>query len=125
MKQYTDTIAPADSTLTPEQIKEDREMIARLKVSVNTFYWALFQEKCGGRFHAFVEWCGLMSEHLKIVDGLIEKGIDAFDMNTHTGRRLPIPEYQLRYFAEKIECIFDGMLEVSLAPDLQPVATDD
>lgn len=101
--------------MTPEQIISDRRLVRQLKTEVADFYMKLFHLKTGGRFHAFVEWCGVMSEHLNLVDKLLISGVDAFDMNQHTGQQLPIPPYQLAYMAEKMECIFDGAIEVRQA----------
>jgi len=91
----------------------ERPLIDRLDDCVSRFYWDLFRNGCGGEFHAFVEWCGVMKEHLNICRSLQKAGIDPFYMNVHTGAPLPIPGYQLAYLAEKIDCIFAGALTVS------------
>lgn len=110
-----------ESQFTTDFTKEDQEqkleLIKTLKKDVEQFYWTLFSHRAGGEFHAFVEWCGVMSEHLNIVEGLLKKGIDATNMNVHSGQALPIPDHQLNYLAEKMECIFDGLIEVRKATD--------
>ena len=95
-----------------EDIARKKLLVETLKDEVEMFYRRLFAHNVGGEFHPFLEWCGVMSEHLKIVEGLLDKGIDATQANVHTGERLPIPGYQVSYLGEKIECIFSGMLQV-------------
>lgn len=97
-----------------DDIKAKREsMIIALESEVRHFYDALFRLGVGAEFHAFVEWCGVMKEHLNICRDLIEQGIDPFTLNKHTGMELPIPSYRLDYMAEKIDCIFAGALRVA------------
>src|SRR3546814_11175744 len=38
-------------------------------------------------------------------------------MNRHTGETPPIAGYRLSYMTEKMECIFDGLITVTAAPD--------
>lgn len=90
----------------------DAEFVRTLHDEVAHLYKRLFGLNVGGRFHAFLEWCGVMTEHLNIVGDLVAKGHDAFDMNRHTGETLPVAPYRLSYMAEKMECIFDGAIEV-------------
>lgn len=93
--------------------EEALAFIADLKKTVSLFYNSLFALNTGGKFHAFVEWCGVMGEHLNIVEGLIKNGHNPFADNVHSGQTLPIPPYQLAYMAEKMECIFNGAITVS------------
>lgn len=100
------------------QIDQDLELIDDLQSEVQIFYARLFKLGTGGRFHAFVEWCGVMSEHLNITRDLLQQGVAAFNINRHTGNTPDVAGYRLSYLAEKIECIFDGLIEIkSKAPD--------
>jgi len=101
----------------------DAEFVATLKSEVDVFYRRLFGLGTGSRFHAFVEWCGVMGEHLKIVEDLIDQGHDPFEMNRHTGETLPVAPYRLSYMAEKMECIFDGTMVVRARMDDACMAT--
>ena len=105
--------------LTADEQSEQLAIIVALQSEVSHFYARLFHLGTGGHFHAFVEWCGVMSEHLNIARGLIEQGIPAFEMNRHTGQALPIPGYQITYLAEKMQCIFDGIIEVRPAVSIE------
>lgn len=87
--------------------------IGQLRETVNLYYGSLFKLNTGGKFHAFVEWCGVMGEHLNIVEGLVKKGHNPFADNVHSGHTLPIPPFQLAYMAEKMECIFNGAITVT------------
>lgn len=95
-----------------EQQRKDLDFISDLQVEVNKLYKQLFLLNVGGRFHAFLEWCGVMHEHLNICEDMIRRGVPAFEMNRHTGSTPDIPGYRLNYMAEKLECIFDGLLNV-------------
>ncbi len=97
---------------TPKERSNDLELIKSLHSEVLSFYNGLFNLNTGGRFHAFVEWCGIMSEHLNIMEDLIQKGEPAFHMNRHVGKAPPIPGYRLTYLSEKVECIFGGLITV-------------
>ncbi|MFZ3482075.1 hypothetical protein [Sphingomonas sp. 3-13AW] len=106
-------------TIRDEHTTTDDEFLKALKGEVGNLYARLFQLQVGARFHAFLEWCGVLSEHLQIVSDLHEQGHDPFNMNRHTGRALPVAPYRLAYLAEKMECIFDGAIEV------RPARADD
>lgn len=97
----------------------DAEFVTALKKETSELYRRLFLLGVGSRFHAFLEWCGVMGEHLNIVSDLIEQGHDPFDMNRHTGQTLPVAPYRLAYMAEKMECIFDGTISVRAMLDEQ------
>ena len=97
--------------------REDLAYIADLREEVGLLYKRLFSLNVGGRFHAFLEWCGVMGEHLNICEDMVRKGLPAFEMNRHTGETPPIPPYRLSYMAEKMECIFDGLLKVEADTD--------
>src|SRR3546814_2182567 len=91
-------------------------MIRRPPRSTRTYtlfpYTTLFRS-----FHAFLEWCGVMGEHLNITSDLLKQGLPAFEMNRHTGETPPIAGYRLSYMTEKMECIFDGLITVTAASD--------
>lgn len=95
----------------------DEEFVTILKAETQAHYWRLFNLGVGGRFHAFLEWCGVMGEHLNITSDLLKQGLPAFEMNRHTGETPPIAGYRLSYMTEKMECIFDGLITVTAASD--------
>ncbi len=102
-------------SMSPEEKEECLRLCAALSSAVTDFYYVLFRLGTGGRFHAFVEWCGVMQEHVKITTDLLNADVDAFNMNVHSGQTLPVPSYRLAYLAEKMECIFNGAVRVAVA----------
>jgi len=95
-----------------DEQRKDLDYLFDLRQEIEGLYKRLFLLNVGGRFHAFLEWCGVMNEHLNICEDIIRAGAPAFTMNRHTGATPPIPPYRLTYMGEKLECIFDGMLSV-------------
>ncbi len=93
----------------------DLEYAALLKREMQAVYFRFFSLGVGSRFHSFLEWCGVMGEHLNITTDLLQQGYPAFEMNRHTGETPPIAPYRLSYMTEKMECIFDGMIKVTAA----------
>ena len=98
---------------------EQLALLIALDTEVTRLYANLFHLGTGSHFHAFIEWCGVLAEHLNIVRDLVAKGVPAMNMNRHTGESLPIPGYQLAYLAEKIECIFDGAILVRTPANIE------
>ena len=95
-----------------EERTADLAYIEDLREEVEQLYKRLFILNVGGKFHAFLEWCGVMSEHLNICEDMIRNGAPAFSMNRHTGSTPPIPPYRVTYMGEKLECIFDGLIKI-------------
>ena len=95
----------------------DEQFVAVLKNEMSILYARLFNLGVGGRFHSFLEWCGVMGEHLNITSDFLKQGLPAFEMNRHTGETPPIAGFRLSYMAEKMECIFDGSIKVTAASD--------
>jgi len=56
--------------------------------------------------HAFIEFCGLMGEYIKMCEAALAAGEDFTTTNIHVGGALPIRGYNALYLAEKFECIF-------------------
>lgn len=58
--------------------------------------------------HPFIEFTGLINEYIKAARHAHEADIDFSQCNTHSGRHLPLEEFQVAYINEKLECIFTG-----------------
>lgn len=56
--------------------------------------------------HTFIEFCGLMTEYIKICDNTLKSGLDYTQCSIHTGQALVMEPYHLNYLNEKLECIF-------------------
>ena len=53
-----------------------------------------------------------MREFILMHRGLLNNGIDALGDDIHSGIGSQIPFFQIAYSAEKLNCIYSGMLEV-------------
>src|SRR3546814_5972575 len=95
----------------------DEQFVAVLKNEMSVLYARLFNLGVGGRFHSFLEWCGVMGEHLNITSDLLKQGLPAFEMNRHTGETPPIAGYSMGYIAEKREALFAGQYMVTTVTD--------
>lgn len=58
--------------------------------------------------HPWIEFTGLMNEYIKACREAHKAGIDFSECNTHSGKHLPLRDYQVRYLNEKLTCIFTG-----------------
>lgn len=56
--------------------------------------------------HAFIEFCGLMNEFIKLCEEAHAKGIDFTMANVHTDQHLPFQPHHIAYVYEKLECIY-------------------
>lgn len=69
--------------------------------------------------HPFIEFAGLMHEYVSACENAHQDGIDFSDCNRHVGQTLPLEDYQRRFIAEKLECIFSGSINIMIPS--QPV----
>lgn len=81
---------------------ELQEIIKKMEAVRVVFYAGAFEARC----HPFIEFCGLMGEFIKICQNAIDAGVDFPMANTHTGKSLPMTEYNAAYLVEKLDCIF-------------------
>jgi hypothetical protein len=77
-------------------------MIDKMKAISNSFYDNATRIGC----HPFIELTGFMNEYIKIAQRAMNNGIDFPLASTHTGKFLPITDYEAGYIAEKLNCIF-------------------
>jgi hypothetical protein len=88
--------------MTPE------ESLERMRLAADNFYIAASRTNC----HAFIEFTGLMREYCKVCEENLARGIDFRDLNGHTSQRMELQPYEIDYFNEKLNCIFQGLLVV-------------
>lgn len=60
--------------------------------------------------HAFIEFCGLTNEFMKICQQTLDEEIDFNDCNIHLGKPMKVYDFNLEYIAEKFSCIFGSSL---------------
>jgi hypothetical protein len=94
----------------PEEMvpPEKRElMLKQMEQLTEAFYWRAFQIGC----HPFIEFCGVMTEYLKVAQAAHEAGIDFTNTTAHSGFPLPIQPYNAKYLGDKIGCIYGPALQ--------------
>jgi hypothetical protein len=84
-----------------EYSAEERErMLARMAEIAESFYRAA----CRVGFHQFIEFAGLLNEHIKICKRMHTEGVD------FGTTELDPKVHEMAYIAEKIDCIFGEAL---------------
>ena len=99
-----------DQKLSPERKQELKTICESMQVVSDNFYR---QAACLEN-HAFIEFCGLMNEYIKVCEQSTEKGIDFTEVNIHTGLTMAFKDYNLDYIAEKFNCIYGSSIDVHL-----------
>lgn len=89
-------------TLTPE------ESLDRMEAAADQFYMLATATDC----HAYIEFTGLLREYCKVCRENLARGIDFRELNGHRSQRMELQAYELDYFKEKLNCIFQGLLRV-------------
>jgi hypothetical protein len=90
-----------------EQNKEYRaKALAGMRKASATFYGLAAMSG----HHAFVEFCGLQQEYIKMCEAAESAGIDWLLASTHTNMALPMELYNIAYLAEKLDCIYGPSL---------------
>lgn len=58
--------------------------------------------QCG--VHSMIEWCGVMSEHVKMLQVAVEQGVDPREVDQHHAGQIPVPGFMVEYLTEKLGC---------------------
>jgi hypothetical protein len=85
-----------------------QESLNRMWRAANQFYQAATETEC----HTFIEFTGLLREYCKVCQENLARGIDFRELNGHTSQRMELQAYEIDYFNEKLNCIFQGLLVV-------------
>jgi len=88
---------------------ERETAIAAMHGAVHRFYL----DAIGIGHHPFIEFAGVMTAYVKSCERVHRYGVDFSQCNRHTGRPLPIADFELYYLAEKLGCIFDGRIRAA------------
>jgi hypothetical protein len=88
--------------MTPE------ESLDRMRLAADNFYIAATRTDC----HAFIEFTGVLREYCKVCQENLARGIDFRELNGHTSQRMELQPYEIDYFNEKLNCIFQGLIKV-------------
>lgn len=79
------------------------EMLKRLRVLNERFYWMCFKAEVGAFAHPFLEFNGLMA---KYIDCLERARVDPHQVSVHGGELFDVKDHDLAYMADKLQCIF-------------------
>lgn len=88
-----------DKLYTDDELKV---ILHQMRQASSDLYRAATASGC----HPFIEFCGIINEWIKMCEVTMEQGEDFTMANTHTGQPLRAEPYQIKYFAEKFDCIF-------------------
>jgi hypothetical protein len=89
------------------------DALIRASAICEELYMRMFFANMGGDFHSFIEWCGVLREHLNMVR---ESGANPSTLHTHSALGARVPPHQLVYMAEKLNCILAPFLRAA-TPD--------
>ena len=54
--------------------------------------------------HSMIEWCGVMTEYVKMLEEAYRAGIDPREVDKHHSQAVTVPEFMMSYFGEKLGC---------------------
>jgi hypothetical protein len=54
--------------------------------------------------HSMIEWCGVMTEYVKMLKVAMEAGHDPRKVDQHRGSVVAAPDFMVEYFCEKLGC---------------------
>lgn len=84
---------------TPE---ERKAILDKMQAASDIFYSIAVAAGC----HAFIEFTGLLNEHIKICREAENSGIEWVRANVHGDTHLPFKPHNIKYINEKLECIY-------------------
>lgn len=82
------------------------EALAGMDQLVNAFYAHAVRLNV----HPFLEFTGVMRAYVQSCERAHADGIDFSECNAHAGQQLPMESFEIRYLAEKLNCIFGGRI---------------
>ena len=94
--------------LSGEYTKEEMgQMVKDMRDVCSSFYSQA--QRIGN--HPFIEFCGLMSKYVDLCENAMVKGIQFPFASKHSGNSLPAHGHDIKYLAEKFDCIFGTSLQ--------------
>jgi hypothetical protein len=94
-------------TLTPE------ESLDRMEAAAHQFSMLATATDC----YAFLEIAGVAREYCKVCRESLARGIDFRELNGHRSQRMELQPYEIDYFKEKLNFVFQGLLVVKGVTD--------
>ena len=87
-------------------VDERAQALAAMDQLVNAFYAHAVRLNV----HPFLEFTGVMRAYVQSCERAHADGIDFSECNAHAGQQLPMESFEIRYLAEKLNCIFGGRI---------------
>lgn len=103
------TLSEDAAPMSKKDFEDCKIVIERMQAVSAQFYLSATHTGC----HAFIEFCGLMNEYIKICQASLEKGIDFRMANTHNEIALVMQTHHAKYLAEKLDCIYGPSLRAN------------
>lgn len=88
-------------------LEEEAIILKHMKTVSGHFYTSAVIIQC----HAFIEFTGLMNEYINICQNAHQSGQRFMFANKHSEEPLSIRPHQIKYLADKFDCIFGPMLK--------------
>ncbi len=85
-----------------------QESLDRMEAATDLFSRQAAATDC----YAFIEFAGLLREYCKVCRENLARGIDFRELNGLSSQRMELQSYQIDYFNEKLNFIFQGLLVV-------------
>ena len=54
--------------------------------------------------HSMIEWCGVMGEHVRMLEEAHKQGLDPREVDQHGSTTFAVPNFMVDYFCEKLGC---------------------
>ena len=90
---------------------DPRETLDELHGLVKGIYRTMFALDIATKQHAFLEWCGVMREHVNMLRDAHEDGHDITHLNQHGSANVRPRKYRILYLGEKLRCILAPFID--------------
>lgn len=77
-----------------------RQALDRAKELAESYYPLGVQTS----IHSMIEWCGVMTEYVKMLEVAHGLGLDPREVDQHHGVPVSAPDFMIAYFCEKLGC---------------------
>lgn len=65
--------------------------------------------------HAMIEWCGVMVEHVRMLEIAAQAGMDPREVDKHHGTAVEVLDFMVAYLCEKLGCQFTPFINANPA----------
>ncbi len=90
-----------------------QESLDRMEAATDLFSRLAAATDC----YAYTEFAGLLRQYCKVCRENLARGIDFRELNGPSSQRMELQPYEIDYFKEKLNFIFQGLLVVKGVTD--------